>query len=138
MDVASFNFHVSAYLLTCCCFVCPFSWESYKAYIKQKKDFEAQLRNILYSLNLSNNFGVLAAVHAEAGMQEQREAILAYFFLHYKFESDDGNLFGHFVPRSPPELMKHELDNEIENWLHLALGVDINFEVCVAVASLRV
>lgn len=71
----------------------------------------------------------------EAEMQEQREAILCYFFLHFRWLGPDDNRFerrpeGAGMPRSV-------LDYEIEEWLRAVTGVQVNFDMEDAVRDLH-
>eukprot|EP00948_MAST-09A_sp_MAST-9A-sp1_P004278 g4278.t1 len=59
-------------------------FKSYQQYSKQRQAFQTKLNGILYEKLLSCNGSCVAQLHKEAGSQEQRESILAYFFLLYK------------------------------------------------------
>ena len=97
--------------------------------------FTAQLVQTLFFRVVDNNRGALAVMLHEAEMQEQREAILCYFFLHFRWLGPDENRFerrgkGAAMPRSV-------LDYEIEEWLHAVTGVKVNFDMEDAVRDLH-
>lgn len=60
--------------------------------------FNAQLVKTLFFRVVDNNRGALAVMLHEAEMQEQREALLCYFFLHFRWLGPDDNRF----ERRPP------------------------------------
>lgn len=96
--------------------------------------FSEQLIKTLFFRVVDNNRGALAVMLHEAEMQEQREAILCYFFLHFRWLGVDDNRFerrpeGAGMPRSV-------LDYEIEQWLHAVSGVKVNFDMEDAVHDL--
>src|SRR6185295_5642965 len=73
------------------------------------------LTRSLYFQNLDNNAGVLFRLLDEAEEQENREALLAYFFL-WKHAPESG-------------WSSEELDGAVEQFLTQVTGQDIDFEV---------
>ena len=55
--------------------------------------FNAELVKTLFFRVVDNNRGALAVMLNEAEMQEQREALLCYFFLHFHWLGPDDNSF---------------------------------------------
>ncbi len=72
-------------------------------YLNTKQKYQLNLTQSLYYQNIDNNAGVLHRLFDEAGEQENREVMLAYFFLWHQ---------------APPEgLSAEELDRRVEAWL---------------------
>ena len=95
---------------------------SFHGYLQTKQRYQLSLTESLYYQNLDNNAGVLMRLVDEAEEQENREALLAWFFLWRK--------------TAVVGLSLAELDREIEAFLAERLGRAIDFEVDDAVAKL--
>ena len=88
--------------------------KSFFEYMRTKEKYQLNLTRSLYYQNLDNNAGVLFRLLDEAGEQEFREAIVAYWLL----------LHG------PSEGMTaRELDQQAEQWLSEMLEFHVDFEV---------
>ena len=95
---------------------------SFYGYLNTKQKYQLNLTQSLYYQNLDNNAGTLYRLVDEAEEQENREAILAYYYL---------------WRRAPHEgFSGDELDREIESLLCVAAGHDVDFEVADALAKL--
>jgi hypothetical protein len=101
---------------------CGYGIRSFYGYLQTKQRYQLSLTESLYYQNLDNNAGVIARLLGEAEEQENREAVLAYFFL---WQSAGGR-----------GLMAHELDLRIEEFLSQCLGRPVDFEVDDALAKL--
>lgn len=88
---------------------------SFFGYLRTKEKYQLNLTRSLYFQNLDNNAGVLFRLLDEAEEQENREALLAYYFL-WKHAPAAG-------------LTGEELDSAIETYLRQVTGRDIDFEV---------
>ncbi len=82
---------------------------SFHGYMQTKQRYQLSLTESLYYKNLDNNAGVLMRLIDEAEEQENREAILAYFFLRQEV--------------APAGLTADELDRRIEAFLERSLVV---------------
>lgn len=91
-------------------------------YLNTRQKYQLNLTQSLYFQNLDNNAGAIHRLLDEAEEQENREAMLAYFFL-WRDAPADG---------LPPE----ELDGRIEKLLHERAGRHIDFEVGDALAKI--
>lgn len=91
-------------------------------YLRTKEKYQHSLTQSLYFQNLDNNAGVLCRLLDEAEEQENREALLAYYFLwqHAPIQGWSSD----------------ELDQQIENWLREVTGAEIDFEVGDALKKL--
>lgn len=89
--------------------------KSFFGYLQTKQKYQLNLTESLYYQNLDNNAGVLCRLLDEAEEQENREAVLGYFFL-WRQADGRGN-------------MAAGLDRQIERFLSQALGRPIDFEV---------
>jgi hypothetical protein len=96
--------------------------KSFFGYLQTKQKYQLNLTESLYYQNLDNNAGVLCRLLDEAEEQENREAVLGYYFL---WRQADGR-------GSTAEV----LDRQIEQFLGEALGRPIDFEVDDALAKL--
>ena len=56
---------------------------SFRGYLQTKERYQLSLTESLYYKNLDNNAGVLMRLIDEAEEQENREALLAYYFLRH-------------------------------------------------------
>jgi len=95
---------------------------SFYGYLQTKQKYQLNLTESLYYQNLDNNAGVICRLLDEAEAQENREAMLAYFFL-WRHVDDRGNT-------------ADILDRQIERFLGEVLGRPIDFEVNDALAKL--
>ncbi len=76
---------------------------SFRGYLQTKERYQLSLTESLYYKNLDNNAGVLMRLIDEAEEQENREALLAYFFLRREL--------------APAGLAAEQLDRRIEAFL---------------------
>jgi hypothetical protein len=91
-------------------------------YLNTKQKYQLNLTESLYYQNLDNNAGVIHRLIDEAEEQENREVLLAYFFLWRK---------------APPEgWSAARLDAEIETFLHAHACRPVDFEIHDALAKL--
>ena len=92
-------------------------------YLNTKQKYQLNLTQSLYYQNIDNNAGVIHRLLDEAGEQENREAMLAYYFLWRE---------------APPEgLAPEDLDQRIEAWLTAEAEQSIDFEIADALAKLE-
>ncbi|HEX4149865.1 MAG TPA: TMEM143 family protein, partial [Pirellulales bacterium] len=89
--------------------------KSFFGYLQTKQKYQLNLTESLYYQNLDNNAGVLCRLLDEAEEQENREAVLGYFFL-WRQAGGRGNT-------------AEGLDRQIELFLGEALGRPVDFEV---------
>jgi hypothetical protein len=101
---------------------CGYGIRSFYGYLQTKQRYQLNLTESLYYQNLDNNAGVIARLLNDAEEQENREALLAYFFL-WQLPSGAG-------------ITDDELDLRIENFLSECLGRPVDFEVDDALAKL--
>ncbi|HEY2761951.1 MAG TPA: DUF3754 domain-containing protein [Pirellulales bacterium] len=95
---------------------------SFHGYLQTKQKYQLNLTESLYYQNLDNNAGVVTRLLDEAEEQENREAVLAYFFLS-QYADARGRT-------------QEDLDRQIEQYLAKLLGRPIDFEVDDALAKL--
>jgi uncharacterized protein DUF3754 len=95
---------------------------SFHGYLQTKQRYQLSLTESLYYKNLDNNAGVLMRLVDEAEEQENREALLAYYFLRREL--------------APAGLTADELDRRIEAFLAGHLKRPVDFEVGDALAKL--
>ncbi len=88
---------------------------SFYGYLNTKQKYQLNLTQSLYYQNLDNNAGAIYRLLDEAEEQENREAMLAYFYL-WRYAPPGG---------WPAE----ELDRQIESFLRSRAGQEIDFEV---------
>jgi len=101
---------------------CGYGVRSFYGYLQTKQRYQLNLTESLYYQNLDNNAGVIARLLSEAEEQENREAVLAYFFL-WRESTGRG-------------MRADQLDVRIEQFLHDCLGRAVDFEVDDALAKL--
>ena len=101
---------------------CGYGIRSFYGYLQTKQRYQLNLTESLYYQNLDNNAGVIARLLNDAEEQENREALLAYFFL-WQLHSGTG-------------MTDDELDLRIESFLSECLGRPVDFEVDDALAKL--
>jgi Protein of unknown function (DUF3754) len=101
---------------------CGYGIRSFYGYLQTKQRYQLNLTESLYYQNLDNNAGVIARLLNDAEEQENREALLAYFFL-WQLPAGSG-------------MTDSELDLRIENFLSECLGRPVDFEVDDALAKL--
>ncbi len=101
---------------------CGYGVRSFYGYLQTKQKYQLNLTESLYYQNLDNNAGVLSRLLDEAEEQENREAVLAYYFLW----------------RQPDKAgcSADELDRRIEAYLSALLKRPVDFEVDDALAKL--
>eukprot|EP01026_Neomeris_dumetosa_P050291 TRINITY_DN4407_c0_g2_i1.p2 TRINITY_DN4407_c0_g2~~TRINITY_DN4407_c0_g2_i1.p2 ORF type:complete len:468 (-),score=66.60 TRINITY_DN4407_c0_g2_i1:543-1946(-) len=100
----SFDFDTLAATLTTLglvCFPLLYGFKAYQGLQQRNQDLRAKLNEIFLLYNLSNNAGVLSYLLEEAQEQEDREIIMAYFFLW----------------KNQKPLSKEQLDLEVEEFL---------------------
>ncbi len=95
---------------------------SFHGYLQTKQRYQLSLTESLYYQNLDNNAGVLMRLLDEAEEQENRETLLAWFFLWRK--------------SAVVGLTPLELDRQIEAFLVEKLGRAVDFEVDDALVKL--
>jgi hypothetical protein len=88
---------------------------SFYGYLNTKQKYQLNLTQSLYYQNLDNNAGAIFRLLDEAEEQENREAMLAYFYL-WRYAPPGG---------WPAE----ELDRQIESFLRERTGQEIDFEI---------
>jgi hypothetical protein len=91
-----------------------YGMKSFFGYLQTKQKYQLNLTESLYYRNLDNNAGVLCRLLDEAEEQDNREAVLAYFFL---WKQPAGGI------------TEAVLDQQIEQFLSAAIGRPIDFEV---------
>jgi hypothetical protein len=96
---------------------------SFFGYLNTKQKYQLNLTQSLYYQNLDNNAGVIYRLLDEAEEQDNREAILAYFYL-----------WRHGLPGGSSVA---ELDGQIEAFLKIHTKSDVDFEVSDALAKLE-
>jgi hypothetical protein len=92
-------------------------------YLNTKQKYQLNLTQSLYYQNIDNNAGVIHRVLDEAEEQENREAILAYFFL---WRDAPGGGWS-----------ADELDQRIEAFLRTEAAREVDFEIDDALAKLQ-
>jgi hypothetical protein len=91
-------------------------------YLNTRQKYQLNLTQSLYYQNIDNNAGVIHRLLDEAAEQENREVMLAYFFL---------------WRNAPAEgLTAEALDARIENWLQSEAEQAVNFEIADALGKL--
>ncbi len=92
-------------------------------YLNTRQKYQLNLTQSLYFQNLDNNSGAIHRLLDEAEEQENREVMLAYFFLWRD---------------SPPQgLLANELDQRVEAFLAAHVGGQIDFEIHDALQKLE-
>jgi hypothetical protein len=91
-------------------------------FLNARQKYQLNLTQSLYFQNLDNNSGAIHRLLDEAEEQENREAVLAYFFL--------------WRTSSPEGLTPEEVDGRVEAYLHERLGGPVDFEVHDALEKL--
>lgn len=91
--------------------------------------FDNKLMETLFFRNIANNRGALATMMHEAEVQEEREVLLAFFFLHFRWLGKDENDADRgFVKREEGAAMhRAALNFEIEEWLKAVTDVEVDF-----------
>lgn len=97
-------------------------WREAGKLLSNRNRYLAMLARSLYFHNLDNNLGVLANLIEMAEEEECKEAILAYGFL---------------LAQRGEECSQQKLDRKVEQYLHDAYGVRINFELKDGIRKLR-
>ncbi len=92
-------------------------------YLNTKQKYQLNLTQSLYYQNLDNNAGVIHRLLDEAEEQENREAMLAYFYL-WRYAPAGG-------------WSTEQLDQRIESFLQAEVAQEIDFEVGDALEKLE-
>lgn len=95
---------------------------SFHGYLRTREKHQLSLTRHLYFQNLDNNAGVIYHLLAEAEEQEFREIVLAYWLLWRGGQSS---------------ATTEQLDVAAEAWLRERSGLEVDFEICDALAKLR-
>ena len=85
--------------------VATYIYKSYQTWQQVKENFRVKLNELLSHNLVATNMSVVSQIHTEAGLQEQREAILAYFFLIFKRQKHNGE----FAYRGHVDMTSKEL-----------------------------
>jgi hypothetical protein len=122
---------------------CGYGVKSFYGYLQTKQKYQLNLTESLYYQNLDNNAGVISRLLDEAEEQENREAVLAYYFLWRKLDvrgstADELAWKNRAQQNTFPGggFTAEELDQRIEQFLSDSLGRPIDFEVDDALAKL--
>jgi hypothetical protein len=122
---------------------CGYGMRSFYGYLQTKQKYQLNLTESLYYQNLDNNAGVISRLLDEAEEQENREALLAYYFLWRKLDvrgstADELGWQNRTAQKTFPigGFTAEELDQRIEQFLSESLGRPIDFEVDDALAKL--
>ena len=95
---------------------------SFYGYLNTKQKYQLNLTQSLYYQNLDNNAGAIYRLLDEAEEQENREAMLAYFYLWHEAPAEGWS--------------EQELDEQIEAFLRNATAHEVDFEVSDALEKL--
>jgi hypothetical protein len=98
-----------------------FATQQWMKYQWKSLKYQTELSDNVYFRNINNNAGIFDYLIGAAEDQDCKEAFLAYHFLH--------------TAAQPPTA--DELDGRIEAWLQKSFGVEIDFEVNVALDKLE-
>jgi hypothetical protein len=122
---------------------CGYGVKSFYGYLQTKQKYQLNLTESLYYQNLDNNAGVISRLLDEAEEQENREAVLAYYFLWRKLDvrgstADELGWQNRAAQNTFPAggFTAEELDQRIEQFLSECLERPIDFEVDDALAKL--
>lgn len=96
---------------------------SFFGYLSTKQKYQLNLTQSLYFQSLDNNAGAIHRLIDEAEEQENREAMLAYFYL--------------WRNAPPAGWTAEQLDEQIEKFLRAEAGQEVDFEVDDALAKLE-
>jgi hypothetical protein len=110
-----------------------YGMRSFYGYLQTKQKYQLNLTESLYYQNLDNNGGVISRLLDEAEEQENREALLAYFYL---WRARDSQIDSELSTSATRGLTADELDAQIEVFLGRELGRPVDFEVDDALAKL--
>jgi hypothetical protein len=100
-----------------------YAYKQYAGYQYTKTNYSKMLTESLYYQNLDNNAGVITQILDEAEEQENRETILAYYYL-WKYAPPTG-------------WSTLQLDDFIEMELEAKLNMKVDFEVEDAIGKLE-
>jgi Protein of unknown function (DUF3754) len=92
-------------------------------YMNTKQKYQLNLTQSLYYQNIDNNAGVIHRLLDEAQEQENREVLLAWFFL-WRHAPAGG-------------WTADELDRQVEHFLHNEVQMSVDFEIADALDKLR-
>ena len=93
-----------------------------KNFFNQRNHYMMKMAQNLYFHNLANNLAVIGRLVDTAEEEECKEAILAYYFLYVYPEKN---------------YTQAELDKEIEQYLRLKYGVNVDFEITDSLRKLQ-
>jgi hypothetical protein len=97
-----------------------FAMRQWLKYQHQSLKYHMELTENIYYRNINNNAGIFDYVIGTAEDQECKEALLAY----------------HFLRTAPAAPTKAELAQRIEAWLATNFGINLDFEIADALATL--
>jgi hypothetical protein len=95
-------------------------WKQFNSFKNRKMRFMQALTQSLYFKNLDNNAGVFHRLANDAEEEENKEAVLAYYFL---LENSQA-------------MKKEDLDKKIEHWLSDKWQCQVDFEIDDALEKL--
>ncbi len=121
--VAAAGFYSSLAFLSLIGGTVGYGIRSFFGYLNTKQKYQLNLTQSLYYQNLDNNAGTLYRLVDEAEEQENRETILAYYYL-WRMRPAEG-------------WSGDELDGQVESRLRVEAGSDVDFEVADALAKLQ-
>lgn len=120
-EPAEFNQSTLLILLAGIAALGGYLWKQFNSFKNRKMRFMQALTQSLYFKNLDNNAGVFHRLANEAEEEENKEAILAYYFL---------------LSNDQP-LNKEDLDKKIERWLTNQWQCQVDFEIDDALNKLK-
>ncbi len=97
-----------------------FAMRQWLKYQHQSLKYHMELAENIYYRNINNNAGIFDYVIGTAEDQETKEALLAY----------------HFIRTGPSAPTAAELAQRIEAWLSANFGINLDFEIANALATL--
>ncbi len=97
-----------------------FAMRQWLKYQHQSLKYHMELAENIYYRNINNNAGIFDYVIGTAEDQESKEALLAY----------------HFLRTAPAAPNAAELAQRIEAWLSANFGINLDFEIASALATL--
>ncbi len=98
-----------------------FATQQWLKYQHRSLKYHMELTDNIYYRNINNNAGVFDYIIGTAEDQETKEAMLAY----------------HFVRTAPSPPTAAELARRIEAWLSKTFGINLDFEITNALATLE-
>jgi hypothetical protein len=98
-----------------------FATQQWLKYQHRSLEYHMELTDNIYYRNINNNAGVFDYIIGTAEDQETKEAMLAY----------------HFVRTAPTPPTAAELARRVEAWLSKTFGINLDFEITNALATLE-